>query len=255
MQEKEIKPTSIGGQAVIEGVMMRGKKMYAMAVRRPDNTIEVQKKDFKPISEKYGILKLPILRGVVAFVESLVIGMKIISDSAEMSGLTELEDDQPPSSFDRFLTKTFGDKLNDYIIYFSVAIAIVIAVLLFMLLPVWLSSFTRGLIGENKLLLSIVEGVMRIAIFLLYIGLISRTKDIQRIFMYHGAEHKTINCFEHRDPLTVENVRKHTRLHKRCGTSFLLIVMVVSVLVFMFVKTDTVWLRVVSMVLLTPLIA
>ncbi|MDR1559315.1 MAG: DUF1385 domain-containing protein [Clostridiales bacterium] len=250
---KGVKQTMIGGQAVMEGVMMRGRRMYAMAVRKPDQTIELVRKTMTPIGDKYPVLKWPVVRGVVSFLESLVTGMRIITQSAEIAGLEDT--DEEPSAFEKKLEKIFGDKMNNVIMYGVVVIAIGLAVGLFMLLPVWLGHFFTPLLGENTWALGIVEGLLRIAIFLAYVYLVSLSKDIKRVYQYHGAEHKTINCFEHQSELTVENVRNHSRLHKRCGTSFLLIVMVMAMLVFMFVRTDVVILRLLSRVILVPLIA
>lgn len=243
-----MKRTNIGGQAILEGVMMRGKHMYAVAVRKPDKEIIVDKKKLK--SDRPAFFKLPLIRGTVSLIDSLIIGMKTISYSAEFF---DTEEDKP-SKFDKYLENKFGDKLNDILISCSVVIAIVMAVALFMVLPTWISSFLRNLI-PGSWALGIVEGIMRILIFLVYLILITQMKDIKRVFQYHGAEHKTINCFEDEQELTVENVKKHSRFHKRCGTSFLLIVMVVSMVVFMFVRVDSVPLRLLSRVILFPVIA
>lgn len=243
-----MKRTNIGGQAILEGVMMRGKHMYAVAVRKPDKEIIVDKKKLK--SDRSAFFKLPLIRGTVSLIDSLIIGMKTISYSAEFF---DTEEDKP-SKFDKYLENKFGDKLNDILISCSVVIAIVMAVALFMVLPTWISSFLRNLI-PGSWALGIVEGIMRILIFLVYLILITQMKDIKRVFQYHGAEHKTINCFEDEQELTVENVKKHSRFHKRCGTSFLLIVMVVSMVVFMFVRVDSVPLRLLSRVILFPVIA
>lgn len=243
-----MKRTNIGGQAILEGVMMRGKHMYAVAVRKPDKEIIVDKKKLK--SDRPAFFKLPLIRGTVSLIDSLIIGMKTISYSAEFF---DTEEDKP-SKFDKYLENKFGDKLNDILISFSVVIAIAMAVALFMVLPTWISSFLRNLI-PGSWALGIVEGIMRILIFLVYLILITQMKDIKRVFQYHGAEHKTINCFEDEQELTVENVKKHSRFHKRCGTSFLLIVMVVSMVVFMFVRVDSVPLRLLSRVVLFPVIA
>ncbi len=248
-----MKKTNIGGQAVIEGVMMRGRRLYAMAVRTTDGSITLEKKDVSAAVNKYPVFKLPIFRGMAAFFDSLVMGTKIIMRSAELAGM-DIEEDEEPTRFEKFLMDKFGDKLTEYMIYFSVFLSIIMAVGLFMLLPVLIGSLFRPVLPDVGML-SIVEGLIRIAIFLLYIYLISRMKDIQRIFQYHGAEHKTINCFESEDALTVENVKKHTRLHKRCGTSFLFLVMAISMIVLFFVRVDTIWLRMVSRILLVPFIA
>ncbi len=247
-----MRKTNIGGQAVIEGVMMRGKKIYAMSVRNPEGGITTEKSDVKDLSNKYKIFKLPIFRGVGAFVDSLVTGTKILMRSAEIAGEIT-EDEGEPSKFEKFIMDKAGDKLNDYIIYISVTISMVVAIALFFLLPVFLGGFFRKYVDTWAL--GIVEGFIRIGIFLVYLFLISRMKDIQRVFQYHGAEHKTINCYESGEELTVENVMKHTRLHKRCGTSFLFLVMLISMVIFFFVRTDVIWLRFVSRILLVPVVA
>ncbi|MBO8434234.1 MAG: DUF1385 domain-containing protein [Tyzzerella sp.] len=247
-----MRKTNIGGQAVIEGVMMRGKKIYAMSVRNPEGGITTEKSDVKDLSNKYKIFKLPIFRGVGAFVDSLVTGTKILMRSAEIAGEIT-EDEGEPSKFEKFIMDKAGDKLNDYIIYISVTISMVVAIALFFLLPVFLGGFFRKYVDTWAL--GIVEGFIRIGIFLVYLFLISRMKDIQRVFQYHGAEHKTINCYESGEELTIENVMKHTRLHKRCGTSFLFLVMLISMVIFFFVRTDVIWLRFVSRILLVPVVA
>ncbi len=252
--KQDIRPTSIGGQAVIEGVMMRGKHMYAMAVRKPDKDIAIVKKDLTPLTDKYKFLALPLLRGVVAFVDSMVIGMQIITQSAELA-MPEEEMNNPDDKVERFLTKIFGDKLNDALLFFSVSIAIVLSIGLFILLPTFLAGFLKPIIQERTWILSIAEGLLRIGILVGYVSLIAQSKDIQRVFAYHGAEHKTINCFESGEDLTVENVQKHTRIHKRCGTSFLILVMLVSMVVFFFVRTDVVLMRFVYRIVLVPFIA
>lgn len=247
----------IGGQAVIEGVMMRGKRMYALAVRNTNTKkIEVFEQILTPASDRFKFLAWPIIRGVVSFVDSLIMGMKVITKSAEMSGLEDFEEEEEnKGKFDKWLEDKFGEKLADYLIYFSVFIAIILSVALFMVLPVWLSSLLNKALKVDSWALGIVEGLVRICIFLGYIFLTAQLKDVKRVFMYHGAEHKTINCFESDEELTVENVRKHTRLHKRCGTSFLIIVMIVSMVVFLFLRTDVVYLRIISRILLVPVIA
>jgi len=247
----------IGGQAVIEGVMMRGKKMYALAVRNMDKKIEVEKNPVTVYSERCKILGFPIVRGVVSFVDSLVLGMKIISRSADMSGMTDFssEEQKEPSKFEKFLDRKFGDKLANYVIYFSVFLSIILSIAIFMVLPVWIGNLCNKILHLEAYFLGVVEGFVRIIIFLGYIVLTAQLKDVKRVFMYHGAEHKTINCFESSEELTVENVRKHTRLHKRCGTSFLFLVMIVSMFVFLFLNIDIVWIRIISRILLVPVIA
>lgn len=244
----------IGGQAVIEGVMMRGKKLYALAVRTPKKEIVVEKTPIKPAAEKCKILGWPIIRGVVAFVDSLVMGMKVTTKSATLAGLDDIEYDQE-SKFEKWLESKFGDKLADYLIYFSVAISIILCIGIFMVLPTFLGGAVTNLLHGNATLRSVIEGVIKIIIFVGYMFLVSQMKDIKRVFMYHGAEHKTINCFESGEELTVENVRHNTRFHKRCGTSFLVIVMLVSIILFFFIRTDVLWLRVLSRIILVPAIA
>lgn len=246
----------IGGQAVIEGVMMRGKSLYALAVRKPDKTIAVEKTNVKTADQRPAFYKWPLVRGVVSFVDSLVMGMKVTKRSAEMAGLDDIEYDEE-SKFEKWLETKFGDKLADYMIYFSVFVSIILCIGIFMVLPTAISKGLSGLmgIGEHTEFLGVLEGIVRILIFICYLFLISMMKDVKRVLQYHGAEHKTINTFEKGMPLTVENVRKSTRLHKRCGTSFLAIVMIVSMILFFFVRTDTIWLRILSRVVLVPLVA
>ena len=237
-----MKKVSVGGQAVLEGIMMKGPFSYALAVRKPDKEIEVKVTDYISLGERYKGLNIPIVRGVVNFVESLYIGMKTLMDSSQY-----FEEEE------QNVKKNDGKSDSAYLIG-TLIVSILIAVGIFMLLPAFLANFLYKL-TDSDLIVNLIEGILRLAIFLGYIILVSRMEDIKRTFMYHGAEHKTINCLEAGDELTVENVMKHTRFHKRCGTSFVFIVMIVSIIVFMFVKTDTVWLRLISRVLLVPVIA
>ena len=246
-----MKRTNIGGQAVIEGVMMRGKKMYAMAVRNPEGGITIEKKEWGGLGRK-GLFRLPIFRGVAAFVDSLVTGTRILMRSAEIAG-EDWTEEAEPSKFEKFLQEKLGDRMNDIIIYCSVGFSLILGMLLFFLLPVWLGNFFKTMVPTWAL--GVIEGLIRIAIFLLYLFGISRMKEIHRVFQYHGAEHKTINCFESEKELTVENVIPCTRLHKRCGTSFLLFVMIISMVVFFFVRTDDFLLRLVTRIVLVPVIA
>lgn len=244
----------IGGQAVIEGVMMKGKKMYSLSVRTPDKTIKTVKTFTKPAKEKCFIWGLPIIRGVVAFCDSLVTGMRVTMKSAELAGLDDIEYDNN-SKFEMWLQKKFGDKLADYLIYFSVFVSICLCIGIFMVLPTVLGGWINGFFGGNASVRGAFESIIKIALFLGYMILVSQMKDIKRVFMYHGAEHKTINCFESDKELTVENVRNSTRFHKRCGTSFLVIVLIISIIVFFFVPTNDFWLRILSRILLIPVIA
>lgn len=260
---------SIGGQAVIEGVMMKNENKYAVAVRKPDKEIEVQVNNYAPASDKCKLLKLPIVRGVFNFVESMVIGVKTLTYSAEFFDDEEEENKKPKkkskkseaenddvsvADADNIDSAKKKEKSDNLLMMGTVALSIMLAVGLFMLLPAFLVTFVDDFV-KNHFLLGLIEGMIRLMIFLIYVVLISRMEDIKRTFMYHGAEHKTINCLEAGDELTVENIMRHTRFHKRCGTSFLFIVMIVSILVFMCIRTDTIWLRLILRVLLVPVIA
>ena len=262
---------SIGGQAVIEGIMMKNDDKYAIAVRKPDKEIEVKLESYTPWSKKGAIFRMPIVRGVFNFVESLVIGMKTLMYSAEFY---DEEEEVKPDKEKSKKNKKNSDEIeivkdkasesdkdnnkkessDDALMVGTVAFSLVLAIGLFMLLPAFLASLLDGVI-KNHFMLGLVEGVIRLTIFLIYVVLISLMEDIKRTFMYHGAEHKCINCLESGKALTVDNVMESTRFHKRCGTSFLFIVMIVSILVFMCIRTETIWLRLLYRVLLVPVIA
>lgn len=246
-----MKYSGIGGQAVIEGIMMKNGDDYATAVRKPDGTIEVKKDTYVSLTEKVKILSLPFIRGVFNFADSMVLGMKSLTWSASFF---EDDEDSQPGKFELFLDKVFGEKLEKVLMAFVMVFSMVMAIGIFMVLPMFLSDIFRQFI-PSETVMAVLEGVIRIAIFILYIKLISRMEDIKRTFMYHGAEHKCINCVEHGLPLTVENVRKSSKEHKRCGTSFLLIVMVISILFFMVIRVEDVWLRAASRIILIPVIA
>lgn len=241
--------TSIGGQAVIEGVMMRGPKLTALSVRMPDQSISTETWD-TPNSNKW-YKKTPFIRGVFNFVESLTDGYKSLMKAAEKAGLDDEEEE--PSKFEQKLRQLLGDKfmpfLQGCILLFSLAMAL----FFFAFLPTTLVGFFKDYIN-HPLALSALEGLTKIAILILYLALISNMSDIKRVFMYHGAEHKTIFCYEHGEELTVENVRKYTRFHPRCGTSFLVIVLLLSILVSSMVSWDNLWMRVGLKVLCLPII-
>ena len=237
---------TIGGQAVIEGVMMRNGNDYAVAVRKPDQTIEVKTDQFIGLNAKWHMKKVPIIRGVLAFIDSLVLGMSTLTYSASF-----YEDEEEA---EKEKAKDKDGKSDAVFMGLTVALSVVIAVVLFMLTPFFISSLF-GKVIKSPMALTVIEGLIRIAIFFIYIVAISQMKDIQRVFMYHGAEHKTINCIEHGAELTPENAAKYSRLHKRCGTSFLLIVMVVSIICFMFIRVDNMALKIVLRVILVPVIA
>lgn len=246
-----MKYSGIGGQAVLEGVMMKNKSKYAVAVRMPDKSIKVKSEEYKGIVPE-SISRIPILRGVFNFIDSLVLGMKVTTYSSECFMEDILEEE--PGRFEAWLNKHLGEKAEKVIMGITVAISIVFAVGLFMILPYFLSLLFRNF-TDNHYLLAFLEGLIRVAIFIIYIKLISLMQDIKRLFMYHGAEHKCINCVEHGMELTVENVKKSSKQHKRCGTSFLLIVMVISILFFMVITTDSPILRLGLRVILIPVIA
>lgn len=264
---------SIGGQAVIEGIMMKNDDKYAIAVRKPDKEIELKIETYTPWSKKCALFRLPIVRGVFNFVESLVIGMKTLMYSAEFyeeeediktkkdnkSKKIRADIEEVKQEADKEIKEDKNDdkkkeSSDELLMFGTVVFSLVLAIGLFMLLPAFLASLLDGVIN-NHFVLGLVEGVIRLIIFLIYVVLISMMEDIKRTFMYHGAEHKCINCLESGKDLTVGNVMEATRFHKRCGTSFLFIVMIVSILVFMCIRTDTVWLRLLLRVLLVPVIA
>ena len=250
MSEKKYK-TSIGGQAVIEGVMMRGPKDYAVAVRKPDGEIIVEKYPVSSIIQKHKWLKnFYIVRGIISFFESLVVGMKTLMFSAEFFDVEE-----EPSKFDKWIDDKFGDKAKTFVIYLSVCISLLLCVGLFILLPAFVAGLLFKNDGDTRVWFNVVEGFVRIGLFLGYIALVSGMKDIQRVFEYHGAEHKTIFCYEAGEELTVENVRKQSRLHPRCGTSFLLIVMVLAIIVFSFFSAGSTIIALLQRLILIPLVA
>ena len=250
---EKVHKTSIGGQAVMEGVMMRGPKEIATAVRKSNGEIIIDKKEVSSVFTKYKFLKIPILRGVISFFESMITGVKCLMFSAEQADLEDGED-YKPSKFEQWLDDKFGDKVKDIVIYFSVFVSLIFSVGLFILLPTVLVGWLKKFIFSAPVL-SLCEGGVRIVIFLAYLFLVSRMKDIQRVFEYHGAEHKTIAAYEHGEELTPENARKYSRLHPRCGTSFLLIVMIISIIFFSFLKWETVWQRMLYRLLLLPVVA
>ncbi len=244
--------TSIGGSAIMEGVMMRGPKEIASAVRTPSGEIVVDKRPISSLVTKYHVNKIPILRGVFAFFDSLICSMRSLMWSAEFF---DLEDDTAePSKLDKWLTEKFGDKLKDYIIYFSVFVSVIFSVALFFILPNLVAGLIHHVIKSN-VLMTLIEGLVRIGIFLGYIILVSRMEEIKRVFQYHGAEHKTIFCYEAGLPLTVENARGMGRLHPRCGTSFLVFVMIISIILFSFISWDNIFIRIGLRLLLLPVVA
>ena len=241
----------IGGQAVIEGVMMKNMDRYAVSVRKPNGKIETKVEECVSFAEKHPLFQLPVFRGMANFLESMVIGMKTLNYSASFY---EDEEEQTESRTEQLLEKILGEKAEKIIMGIVLVFSLAISIGLFMILP-YIASEALGKLIRNEYMILFMEGIIRIAIFLGYIVLISRMEDIKRVFMYHGAEHKTINCLEAGVPLTPENVDNFSRLHKRCGTSFIFIVMIISMVFFFFIRVDTIWLRIVLRLLFLPLVA
>lgn len=245
-KRRQAQYSGIGGQAVLEGVMMKNNTKYAVAVRKPDGDIDVQVEEYKGVCGDKKFTKLPLIRGVFAFVDSLVLGMRVTMHSASF-----YEDEETTEETEK---KASGGRADDIMMGITVAVSVVIAVGLFMLLP-FLISDLLGKYIRNASLVAILEGIFRILIFVGYIAAISLMKDIKRLYMYHGAEHKCINCIERGRPLTVKNVMRSSRQHKRCGTSFLLFVVLVSVIIFFFIRVDNMAMKLVIRLLLVPVIA
>ena len=238
-----MKYANIGGQAVMEGVMMRHKDRYAVAVRKENHEIEVKSDEHISYGKRFHVSGIPIIRGAFAFVDSLVLGMQTLTWSASF-----FEDEETEESSDK-------EKASDkWFMALTVVLSLALSIGLFMVLPFFISNIFRRA-TDSSLILGVIEGLVRVLIFIAYIVLISRMKDIQRLFMYHGAEHKCINCIEHGMVLNVENVRKSSKQHKRCGTSFLIIVMMISILFFMVIRVDGILLKIISRIVLIPVIA
>ncbi len=242
-----MKSSGIGGQAVLEGVMMRNHDKYAVAVRKPDGEISVKNWDTRSIRERNILLRLPIIRGVVAFIESLVLGIKTLTYS---SGFLEEEEERSLQQ-GGIQVSDRREVLENVLI---VTLSILLAIGFFMILPFAVSELFRGKV-HSQTMLTVIEAALKMLLFLGYVVAISFLSDIKRTFMYHGAEHKTINCVENGLDLTVENVRTQSRYHRRCGTSFLLVVMIVSIIFFMFIRIDNLWLRMLYRILLIPVVA
>lgn len=249
-KKKQTHYSGIGGQAVLEGVMMKNRDKYAVAVRKPNGEIDVEVEEYKGVCGDKKFAKLPFIRGVFAFIDSLILGMKVTTYSASFYE----EEDEKPSKTEGKLEKLLGNKADDIMMTFTVILSVIIAVALFMLLPLFLSDLLGKYI-RNASVIAIIEGMIRILIFIAYIAGISLMKDIKRLYMYHGAEHKCINCIEKGRPLTVKDVKRSSRQHKRCGTSFLLFVVLVSVIVFFFIRVDNMALKLVLRIALVPVIA
>ena len=246
-----MKSSNIGGQAVLEGIMMKNKEDYAVAVRKPDGEIEVGVYKYKNVSPLKTVQKIPFVRGVFNFVDSLVLGMKSLNFSASF---IEDEDECKEAKEMTKEEKEKKDKKEKTIMSITMVFSVILAIGLFMVLPYLLSSLLKGVVA-SRTALTVIEGIIRFLIFIIYIVLVSRLEDIQRTFMYHGAEHKCINCIEHGMELNVENVQKSSKQHKRCGTSFLFFVMLVSLFFCFFITTTSPVLRIVIRIALFPVIA
>lgn len=236
---------------MIEGIMMQNGDDYAIAVRKPDGEIEIKKDRYVSLTERYPVLGLPFIRGVFKFADSMVVGMKALTWSCSFF---EDDEDAEPGKFEAWLDRVFGEKLESILMTVVMIFSFIMAIGIFMLLPLLIARLCRPFI-PSETLMAVLEGFIRIAIFIIYIKMVSRMEDIRRTFMYHGSEHKCINCIEHGLALNVANVRASSKEHKRCGTSFIMIVMIISILFFMVIRTDTVWLRFLSRIVLIPVIA
>ena len=250
MARRKSRYSGIGGQAVLEGVMMKNKEKYAVAVRKPDGEIEVEVETYQGLAHGSKIKELPFIRGIFNFLDSLLLGTRALNYSASFYE----EEDSKETKFDKAMDKMSGDNGEKLLSGIVTVISVVLAVGLFIVLPYFISSLFESFI-RNRSLMSIIEGVIRIALFLLYVWGISAMKDIRRLYQYHGAEHKCINCIEKGRPLTVHNVMHSSRLHKRCGTSFIFFVMLVSIVLFFFIQVDNVAEKVIFRILLMPVVA
>jgi len=249
-----MKKTTIGGQALLEGLLMIGPQYRATAIRKPDGEIVVEKHPMKP---KGKLTKIPIVRGAVNLFTQMVIGVKALMYSADFVDFEDGEKPYEPSKFEKFLDRKFGDKVTDIAIYFSVILSIFFSVGLFILLPNFIANF----IPVNKdtssgvIILNLIEGLIRVGLFIGYLALVSLMKEMRRVWEYHGAEHKTIHCYEHGEEMTVENVRKYTTKHPRCGTSLFFTIMIISILIFAFTGWHNVFINALIRILLVPVVA
>lgn len=260
-KEKTKLITSIGGQALIEGIMMRGPKKSTIAVRKSDGSIELE--DIKPLdwAKKHKILRLPLIRGVVGMIDSLVTGERALMKSADKALDGQEETDEEPSKLDMWLEKHFGDKIVNIVMVVSTVIAVLFCIALFYFLPTWLFNFSsealtfmkEPVLGMERFWQSAYEGIIRIILFLIYMCFCTLNKDVKRVFQYHGAEHKTIFCYEYGLDLTVENVRKQIRFHPRCGTSFLVLMLIVGIIIGLFIPINDPVLRPIVKFCLLPL--
>ena len=250
MARRKSRYSGIGGQAVLEGVMMKNKEKYAVAVRKPDGEIEVEVETYQGLAHGSKFKELPFIRGIFNFLDSLILGTRALNYSASFYE----EEEGKETKFDKAMDKMSGGNGEKLLSGIVTVISIMLAVGIFIVLPYFISSLVESFI-RNRSLMAIIEGVIRIALFLLYVWGISAMKDIRRLYQYHGAEHKCINCIEKGRPLTVHNVMRSSRLHKRCGTSFIFFVMLVSIVLFFFIQVDNVAEKVILRILLMPVVA
>lgn len=250
MARRKSRYYGIGGQAVLEGVMMKNKEKYAVAVRKPDGEIEVEVETYQGLAHGSKFKELPFIRGIFNFLDSLILGTRALNYSASFYE----EEEGKETKFDKAMDKMSGGNGEKLLSGIVTVISIMLAVGIFIVLPYFISSLFESFI-RNRSLMAIIEGVIRIALFLLYVWGISAMKDIRRLYQYHGAEHKCINCIEKGRPLTVHNVMRSSRLHKRCGTSFIFFVMLVSIVLFFFIQVDNVAEKVILRILLMPVVA
>ena len=250
MARRKSRYSGIGGQAVLEGVMMKNKEKYAVAVRKPDGEIEVEVETYQGLAHGSKFKELPFIRGIFNFLDSLILGTRALNYSASFYE----EEEGKETKFDKAMDKMSGGNGEKLLSGIVTVISIMLAVGIFIVLPYFISSLFDSFI-RNRSLMAIIEGVIRIALFLLYVWGISAMKDIRRLYQYHGAEHKCINCIEKGRPLTVHNVMRSSRLHKRCGTSFIVFVMLVSIVLFFFIQVDNVAEKVILRILLMPVVA
>ena len=250
MARRKSRYSGIGGQAVLEGVMMKNKEKYAVAVRKPDGEIEVEVETYQGLAHGSKLKELPFIRGIFNFLDSLILGTRALNYSASFYE----EEEGKETKFDKAMDKMSGGNGEKLLSGIVTVISIMLAVGIFIVLPYFISSLFESFI-RNRSLMAIIEGVIRIALFLLYVWGISAMKDIRRLYQYHGAEHKCINCIEKGRPLTVHNVMRSSRLHKRCGTSFIFFVMLVSIVLFFFIQVDNVAEKVILRILLMPVVA
>ena len=255
-REKVKRITSIGGQALMEGIMMRGPKKTYISVRTKTGEIDTEELKVNCLKDRSKLFSLPLIRGIVGFIDSLIIGKRAMEISAEKSGALE-DDEESQSKFSKYLEEKFGDNLFKIIVSIASVLGVALALFLFMFLPTFIYNNTFAYIqgfSENNFYRSFAEGIMKIVIFLIYIILCSQLNEIKRVFQYHGAEHKTIFCYESGEDLTVENVKKHSRFHPRCGTSFLMLMLIVGIIIGFFIPVENAFFRTIIRFLCVPLL-